>query len=626
MTWPSSARTAAVARGLLGAPHPMPRARWTIPTPLTTLLVLGCDGPVEDDRFRVYTTQAPDDGGSCPDVVPTDVDPRRSLIETNVAALAPLTLTEIGGSIAQSAGLWDDGSFGWRILGSILGQFKPVSCPGYTSPAPMPRMGVEVVGLPGLNGYPLLCERYEQEAIYGWTTIAAVNRFDLAPADGSSCGEARLVSATHVGNFGAHHMSVIFEAQIPNPSPECGIEACRPVQEFWASLSEIDDPAVRAQELRLAFLDGHPDLEAAGFGPFMRWQNLTFGTGQIRVNAFSAAPRTLREFKVVLSVSPWGETTVTTVPVPVTSNPYGGLWNEPALPHAKACGDALVDTVQHLMVDDPNLMAVDVPEQCLAAESPQTSVQDYAARLALGGGQGKWGSLSHRIHDEILALDPESTLAPVHIAQRAALMGCIGCHGAVGPSHDLGNGVTGVATSGQHIDDVAVPCTGGSCYPISAALSQTFLPFREQVMEAFLDSTACCTDEGGACCPTTVLEPPACDPMLQLCAPIGIECDPTTESCDEPLPDPTAECDPTTESCGEPLDPTAECSGPQAEDGLCAVQEPGGWPSLGFTAVASGAPRPFESLDVDTFLAIERALRERQAPVTVSGRPNVGGH
>lgn len=606
----------------------MPRLRWTIPVPFTTLLVLGCDGPVDEERFRVYTTQASaGDGGSCPDVVATDVDPRRSLIETNVTALAPLTLDAVGSAVGTSAGLWDDDLHGWRLLGSILARFSPVSCPGYVSPAPMPRLGVEVVGLPGINDYPILCERYEQEAIYGWTTIAAVNRFDLAPADGSNCGEARLISSTQVGNFGPHQMTVIFEAQLPNPSPECGIEACRPVQEFWAGLSEIDDPAARADELRLAFLDGHPDLEAAGFGPFMSLQNLTFGTGQIRVNAFSAPPRTLREFKAVLTVSPWGESQLSTVPVPVAGNPYGGLWHEHALPHAAACQDALVDSVQHLMVGDPNLMAVDLPEACLAAESPGTTMQDYAFRLALDGGPFKWGSLSHRIQEEILALDPASTLSAEHIARRAEQVSCIGCHGGVSPSDDLGNGVSGVLTPGQHvIQSPTEPCPGGSCYPISVALEDTFLPFREQVMEAFLDATACCTDEGGACCEVAPPEPPACNPMLQLCDPVVLECDPTSESCDvqlEPLP----ECDPTSESCGTRHDPTEECSGPEAELGLCSTQEMALGRPQGFAAAAAAdGPRPLETLDVEAFIALERQLRLRQSPTTISGRPNVGGH
>lgn len=71
-------------------------------------------------------------------------------------------------------------------------------------------------------------------------------------------------------------------------------------------------------------------------------------------------------------------------------------------------------------------------------------------------------------------------------------------------------------------------------------------------------------------------------------------------------PDPSEECDPTTESCGgwpvpEACDPTSE---------NCPTQELGVLDPRGFaTTPASAEPPPFETLDVEAFMALERELR-----------------
>ncbi len=541
-------------------------------TRTTSLLVLstslGACQAAESTEFRVgYTTHVTlsggDEGGgpTCDPEQPVDIDARRSLFETHEDALTAFTMTSVlqaisvnGGAVSQPASVHD--------------QFIDTYNQG-------PGLGLgancndEVAfnGSAGLNGYPHACARAEGQHIgdiEGWFPIAAVNRFDLAPSDGTNCGEARLVMANDSGV----RMFVIFEAKIPNPDPECGIDACAPVQQFWADLSAIDDPAVRAQELEMAYLDGHTDLEAAGFGPFMSAENFTFGAGQIRTNNFDQFPWTLREFKAVVVEAPsggpggkgsidpvlpeleqeaelglvgngagqqipppedpelpppppiWEEeilmvSTLRLVPVPVAANPFGSLWNDNlSLPHSAACQDALVATVQHLMTDDPNLMGVVLPAECLAAESPDSSVQQYHQRLAAGGSGP--GSLEQRIEDEIDSIDPSSTLTPANIARRAAFAGgCIGCHQQTNGA-PLGNGVNAPSSAGfVHTREFQFEdCGNGdpSCFFISSALKNSFLPHREQVMEEFLNGGPCCEEPSGGSLP-----PPhkPFDPMLE---------------------------------------------------------------------------------------------------------------
>jgi outer membrane receptor for Fe3+-dicitrate len=111
-------------------------------------------------------------------------------------------------------------------------------------------------GFGAINGYPLECPRVEANQIDNmaqWFPISISNRFDLAPADGANCGQQRIVLA----NNSEGRMFMIFEAQIPNPNPGCGLAACRPVVEFWAQLDGVTD----VQQLSLAdLLDTQVDV------------------------------------------------------------------------------------------------------------------------------------------------------------------------------------------------------------------------------------------------------------------------------------------------------------------------------------------------------------------------------
>lgn len=491
--------------------HDRTRSRSTTTMPIALALLAAC-GQGPEDEFRGYTTNVTlsggDDGCDGSSEIAVDVDPRRSLFETSRSALALFTMTETLSALATNDGQPADPDGLHDQLIDTYAEGPGLGLGGHCDDV------LDADGNPILNGYPIACPRNEQSrigTIEDWTPIAAVNRFDLAPSDGSNCGEARLVFAN--SHSAIDRVLLIFEAKIPNPDPSCGLDACVPVQEFWASLSNTK-PGKRAELLHQAYVTGHPKLQAAGFGPFIRASNFGIGAGQIRTNNFSDPSFlwTLREFKIVSakrSIDPFegavdaerARPRLRAVEVPVAANPFGPLFDEGAQNTAgAACRDAFVQqSVPLLMTDDVNIMAVDMPTECLAAESIADGQNRYDTQLVPGG------AFEAAIEARIAQLDPASTLDAVDITRRAAFAGaCIGCHQEA-TGIDLGNGVIS-PNSGffVHTDEFfdSDDCGDGSfdCFLISDAVRNTFLPHRERVMETFLSSGPCCSpillDEG----------------------------------------------------------------------------------------------------------------------------------
>lgn len=129
----------------------------------------------------------------------------------------------------------------------------------------------------------------------GLRVVGIFNRFERIPAMGEFCGSARLVyiMPTDAANNGST-LALMFDAAIPNPKIAEGREGCRVVAEFWAGLSDIDDPAERAAALETFFYVGTAELPAAvKFANFqangaittdhfingVKWQMRSFNTG-----------------------------------------------------------------------------------------------------------------------------------------------------------------------------------------------------------------------------------------------------------------------------------------------------------------------------------------------------------
>lgn len=436
----------------------------------TTSTSAGTGSPATDDT-------AAEDTGPGPTCDPLgELDPRRVLIETRTEVLASFTLAEVLEAIASNAGLHPDARDTHDRLFDSYRMAASAELDGRHCDDEL------VDGIPSLNGYALLCPRSEgafaafDGALDGWFATAIVNRLDLAPADGSDCGEQRMIFANP--NMSGRAF-IIFEARIPNPAPRCGVAACGPIAELWTGLDGVHDPAERAQRLRAAFVDGDAALMSAGFGPFMSADNLTLGAGQVRTNNFVTGPWTLRQF-VLMPHDDGAHTVVRPEPMPVSASPSDLLWNDLiGHPAGASCRSAMLDALGGLLVDDVATMGWSLPDACLNAESVEF-LDAYEEQLVRGS-----GSFAAAIDARVQALRPGTTLDALDVARRARFAGsCIGCHD---PAIDLplGEGVSTPASLGfVHVDEqLTEPCDGASeCFAISPALTDELLPRRLEAL------------------------------------------------------------------------------------------------------------------------------------------------
>ncbi len=409
----------------------------------------------------------------------TVVPGRRSLIETNKTVVQQFSMDEVltavivnSGSAGTSAGLHDQlfESFKTKATGA-LGVQHCDDVKSFFSAAK-------------INGFPIECPRAEGTLVgklANWQAIAVVNRFDLAPTTGADCGEQRIIfSNTAVGRG-----FLIFEAKIPNPTPEVGIAACRPIAEFWASLAAVSSPSTRASKLKQAFLSGEPTLAAAGFSPFMKAQHFTELSGQIRSNNFGQPPWTLREHKLsVVLVN--GVQRVSAVLSAAGNSSYGPTWDETKATHnSTTCRQAILDNLGMLLGGNVEELGLSLPKSCWSGESRDDTNQDYSLHL------GNSPIFRQQLAAKIQALKPGSTLTMTQVANRARFASsCIGCHQQA-VNLNIGGGLTTPGSLGfVHVSEQGSESCGDgtTCFPISPALKTVFLPKRLEVLNNFLNA------------------------------------------------------------------------------------------------------------------------------------------
>jgi hypothetical protein len=348
-------------------------------------------------------------------------------------------------------------------------------------------------GSPTLNGFAFDCPRAEGRLVgtnptdgnpNSFQPIAVVNRFDLASdprKGGTDCGEYRLIYGKTSGmTVSTDRMLIIFEGVLPNPAPNgTDLVGCRPVAQFWADLSTVSDPAVRASRLRSFFFTGLP-----GFQPVVQASHYGFATatakGQIRTNLFMQFNWVLREYRL---------TVVNNLPkmvaLPNELQPAGQLFNETD-PHPKG---------PDFRTTFPNVVAT------LAASDINTfNMNTLPGRFDAGDGDQQHATRSNYLPQ--FAQSPNfsaaiqqrlntggSTLTPAQIVERAMAMSCAGCH-QLSNGHSLGGGLTWPASLGfVHVSEAQRETSpeGLSRFRVSPALTDVFLPRRKAVLEAFLN-------------------------------------------------------------------------------------------------------------------------------------------
>ena len=409
------------------------------------------------------------------------IDARRSVAVTDTTILAQFSLPAVLNQLATQNG--NPGFTGTLLFRQLWETQNTAATAGDLQPsAHCTDNGTT------LNGFPNMCRPQEGAQanagnatnINSYAAIGLFNRFDLAPNDGSNCGEYRIVFGKTSGGGGRSFM--IFEAILPNPRLELGLEGCRQVQAFWRDLSSTADINTRATALKNFYFTGLP-----GFSPVFAIENYGFnfaGAGQIRINMFIQPLWDLKEFKLERQC-PGGLCALKAIPVSVKVNPFGDLFN-PASPNALA-GEFqthFVSQVPILALADINRFNYDVPDKFNTGHSDSQTggaEDDYVANFGTAA-----NAFRTAIQNKLTSIG--SALTPTQIVARAQALSCAGCHQRSNNAA-IGGGFTFPPSAG-FVQNTEFTEAGpdGTRFQLSTALTGTFLPFRKGVIEEFLSA------------------------------------------------------------------------------------------------------------------------------------------
>jgi hypothetical protein len=323
-------------------------------------------------------------------------------------------------------------------------------------------------------------------------------RFDLMPANGENCGEARQIFAKRSELIdGNNRFFIIEEAAVPNPKPELGVKGCLPVAQFYESLATKSGPKL-ASALEQFFYTGGA---VKGLKPIVMAANYDSdnGGGQIRENMFvntldSSFKWQLRQHSVVA-----GSATLNFKMEPVDDSPFVELYRsqggqeDPNLIRERPNFQRRF--VRHTM---PALLASD-----MAAKKTGTQLTDSELFFNLSGpvlsrynnfqstssidddpaGSPDMGFVS-QINEAIPLGKLQYPLDATEVLNRAGTQSCGGCHEfssvgvIVAPSQD-GNSVLWPGP----VDFVHIAHD-----TVSILLTDRFLPSRVANLDAFVAS------------------------------------------------------------------------------------------------------------------------------------------
>ena len=448
---------------------------------------------------------------------PPTIDPERSLVIHDPAALAnafPLQKTLqkiIDTSQATTPTTPKD------LLQTMLDSFK---VPTFVQPVSGRTLPIDVrVQEPLLSATDLL----NPSSPIGMVPLGLFNRFDLAPADASNCGEYRIVYAKK-STSPTNRFLVIFEAKLPNPTPGA-IAGCKPVVDFWANLPT--DPVQRVTKLESFYYQGLP-----GFGPVVTHANYGIPFGQVRSNLFVSEPTfqpwLLREHRTDLA----GGVPVFRIDT-VKENPLAEFYRAGALPGNTTAADRAAFRTHVLGQPVCNLVR---PELKIPGATPAQIVNGIGAgfdpafnefqSVSLGDSDNPASNPDPAFVADLttkLGALGTSTVNATQLLNRAGAMTCGGCH-QFSATKDIGSGTQWPASAGfVHIAE-----NGG----LSPALNNFFLPERARILSRFVcDPTlepqpqaSCAPSGGGGPHPAVARHPAAVPtPNATLAAASGLQ-------------------------------------------------------------------------------------------------------
>ncbi|RYY75263.1 MAG: hypothetical protein EOO52_07510 [Gammaproteobacteria bacterium] len=334
-----------------------------------------------------------------------------------------------------------------------------------------------------LNEFPLECRIQEglqaqtpEEFLGSYIPLALINRFDLRDKNSfTDCGESRIIFGL-TNNPGRNF--IIFEAQMPNPTP--GLAAgCVPIVNFWKNLSAESDASVRASLLDAFYFNGLPEDNVR---PVIDIRNYAPKTGQIRTNQFMGFTWVLKEFKTTVER---GQSIIK--PAPVKANPFGEFFNNGRLAGiAVDFRNQFLNYMGSLLIEDISTFSLTIQSDGhnngqSHASGLELEENDFMSHLDQGINQDFRNAI------QIRSGQLGSSLSTNQIVNRATAMTCGGCHqpSAFGltNSDSVGDGQTWPETLGfTHVSEFA----SDGVFPISPALQEVFLPARKVDMESFI--------------------------------------------------------------------------------------------------------------------------------------------
>lgn len=285
------------------------------------------------------------------------------------------------------------------------------------------------------NGFPVTCRGVTMGTIDNYFPIAITNRIDLASSDGSNCGEYRIAFAEEIG-FGFQVNFMIFEAQLPNPNPQAGIDGCLPIAEFWADLGASTNATANGAALHDFFFNGlNGAAPAIHVDHFAGGEN---GSGQIRINQRNARLTTWNQFEfrteptagsLVIRQSTVKDTPFNELASDTSSHPLAASFKQAVL-------DALVTPGEGLLANSISTLSINLPDQFATG----SSFSDDFGTDTDGGVLGEFdsnGNFAANIQAQLSAVN--SSLTPDHIIARVNALSCGGCHNQ---GRELGGPIT----------------------------------------------------------------------------------------------------------------------------------------------------------------------------------------
>ena len=412
----------------------------------------------------------------------TQLDPRRSMVITDLVLLEGFTFQRVLDQLIARSGVPNLTSA--QLFRQWFDTQNPK--PGLADPAGPHCDDFMTDGSPSFNGLPRRCPTLEGVlAATPFTAgeyfpIALVNRFDQAPADGSNCGQFRLVFARTMPLAQIRH--IIMEPVLLNPNPSSGLAGCRAVAEFWAGLTKVDSPAERRAKLESFYFDGLP-----GMPPVIDPGNFTAASGGGVRTLQQGADRRPRMYQFRLTKDCSTACTLRMTPDVLQNMPIARFFDSAStMPGAQAFQDALVEQVPNLAIPDVNEFFLEIPRAFLMVESnPFDNEAAFIYRPPFDKNKLTNPGFRNRIQEKLTAIG--STLTPEDIIDRADSRNCAGCH--IGPAQGDGIVVPGSIDTLQQITENA-PEAGelGLRYRITPLMRDVFIPHRMKILIDFLNT------------------------------------------------------------------------------------------------------------------------------------------